>query len=254
MVGEAIVLGSGTSNGVPMLGVRYPEGYLDNPKNHRTRASLLLQGPSGNVLVDCPPEMRLQLTREGIYDLDSVIVTHTHADHIMGMDDLRSIAMKTGQPISIYTLEEHMADIRRVFPYAFQQPPPGLFFPRFDLQLAEGTLELGGLSIETFRAWHGTTWVVGLRVNDLAYLTDVKTVPAEAKEKLRGLDVLIVDGLRRAEHPNHFNLAESLAFVEEVGPRLAYLTHLSHDYDHDVTNRELPANVELAYDGLRVRF
>jgi phosphoribosyl 1,2-cyclic phosphate phosphodiesterase len=254
MSGEVIVLGSGTSNGVPMLGVRYPDGYLDNPKNHRTRASILIKGPQGNVQVDCPPEMRLQLTGQKVYDVAAVIITHTHADHIMGMDDLRSLAMKTGQAMPIFTLEEHMEDIRRVFPYAFRDPPPGLFFPRFDLRVATPTLDLVGLRIETFAVWHGTTNVLGLRVGNLAYITDVKVVSEEVKARLQGLDTLIVDGLRYAEHPNHFNLDEALGFAQELAPRQTYLTHLSHDYDHDKTNGELPKGVQLAFDGLRIVF
>ena len=249
---EAIILGSGTSNGVPMLGYRYPAAYLANPKNHRTRSSILFQGPSGNLLVDCAPEMRLQLTREEVYDLDAVVISHTHADHIMGMDDLRSLCMLTGRAMPIYTLPEHAADIRRIFPYAFIDPPAGLVFPRFDLHPMPEVLESGGLSFSSFIVDHGATKVIGLRVNDLAYITDVSHVPEEVERHLRGLDVLIVDGLRFRPHPNHFNVEAALAFRERIKPRLTYLTHLTHDFDHDVSEAELPADVRLAYDGLRV--
>jgi phosphoribosyl 1,2-cyclic phosphate phosphodiesterase len=251
---EAILLGSGTSNGVPMLGYRYPEGYLSNPKNHRTRSSILFQGPSGNVLVDCSPEMRIQLTREGIYDIECVVITHTHADHIMGMDDLRSLCMLTGRAMPIYTLPEHAADIRRIFPYAFIDPPAGLVFPRFELHSMPPQLEAGGLTFSSFVVDHGSTQVIGLRVNDLAYITDVSHIPDPAERQLAGLDVLIVDGLRYRPHPNHFNLEAALAFRGRIEPRLTYLTHLTHDFDHDITEAELPAGVRLGFDGLRVPF
>lgn len=237
-----------------MLGVRYPKGYLDNPKNHRTRASIILQGPSGNVLVDCPPEMRLQLTKNEIYDVEAVIITHTHADHIMGMDDLRSFGMISGRATRIFTLPEHFEDIKRVFPYAFREPPPGLHFPRFELNEAPPVMHEAGLEIQTFAVWHGTTHTLGLRVDGFAYITDVKRVPPEALAKLDGLETMVVDGLRYAEHPNHFNLAEALEFIAELKPKQAFLTHLSHDYDHDLTNETLPEGVELAYDGLRIPF
>ncbi|MHB8635632.1 MAG: MBL fold metallo-hydrolase [Fimbriimonadaceae bacterium] len=249
---EAIVLGSGTSNGVPMLGYRYPDGYLANPKNNRTRSSILFRGPTGNLLVDCAPEMRLQLTREGIFDLEAVVITHTHADHIMGMDDLRSLCMLTGRAMPVYTLPAHAADIRRVFPYAFIDPPAGLVFPRFDLHDMPPRLEAGGLTFSSFIVDHGSANVIGLRVNDLAYITDVSHVPEAAERQLAGLEVLIVDGLRYRPHPNHFNLEGALAFRARIQPRKTYLTHLTHDFDHDVTEVELPADVRLAYDGLRV--
>jgi phosphoribosyl 1,2-cyclic phosphate phosphodiesterase len=249
---EAIILGSGTSNGIPMLGYRYPEGYLANPKNHRTRSSILFQGPTGNLLVDCAPEMRLQLTRESVYDLDAVVISHTHADHIMGMDDLRSLGMLTGRAMPVYTLPEHAADIRRIFPYAFIDPPAGLVFPRFELHPMPARLEVGGLSFSSFVVDHGSAKVMGLRVNDLAYITDVSHVPEAAEQQLSGLDVLVVDGLRYRPHPNHFHLEAALAFRARIRPRMTYLTHLTHDFDHDVTEAELPADVHLAYDGLRV--
>ncbi|HLK15805.1 MAG TPA: MBL fold metallo-hydrolase [Fimbriimonadaceae bacterium] len=249
---KAIILGSGTSNGVPMLGYRYPDSFLANPKNHRTRSSILFQGPTGNVLVDCTPEMRLQVTREGIHEIETVIITHTHADHVMGMDDLRSLCMLTGRPMPIYALPEHQPDIRRIFPYAFTPAPPGLVFPRFDLHAMPERLDAGGLTFVSFVVDHGATKVLGLRVNDLAYITDVSHVPAEAEAHLANLDVLVVDGLRYRPHPNHFNLEAALEFRDRIRPKMTYLTHLTHDFDHDVTEAELPSGVKLAFDGLHL--
>jgi phosphoribosyl 1,2-cyclic phosphate phosphodiesterase len=251
-VAEAVFLGSGTSNGVPMLGYEYPDGFLDNPKNHRTRASIVLRGPTGNLLVDCPPELRLQLTRERIYDLDAVLVTHTHADHVMGMDDLRSLCIKYRRPIPVYTLPRYQEDIRRIYAYAFMDFPPGVFVPRFDLHDVPRELDLVGLTVRTFLVDHGQIPVIGLRVNDFAYITDVSRIPDEARAELDGLDTLVIDAVRLKPHPNHFHLERALEVAAEIGARRTLLTHLSHDYDHDVTNAGLPHGVELAFDGLRV--
>lgn len=251
---EAIILGSGTSNGVPMLGYRYPDDFLAQPKNHRTRCSVLLQGPDGNVLVDCAPEMRLQLTREGIFSIEAVIITHTHADHVMGMDDLRSLCMLEGKAMPIYTQANHADDIRRIYPYAFTDPPPGLFYPKFVLHTMPSVLPLAGLTIRSFLVEHGSTSVIGLRVDDLAYITDVSFVPAEAEALLEGVHTLVVDGLRYRPHPNHFHVDAAIAFSRRIGAKQTYLTHLTHDFDHDVAEAKLPDGIKLAYDGLRISF
>lgn len=234
-----------------MLGKRYAPEYLANPRNHRTRASLLIEGPEGNLLVDCAPEMRLQLIREEIYDVDAVLITHTHADHVMGMDDLRSICIKTGRPMPVVTLPQHEADIRRIFPYAFREFPPGILVPRFEFMEFREHMSLFGLDLRLFVVRHGSTDTIGLRVNDFAYITDVSEIPLEVMPLLSGLDTLILDAVRLEPHPNHFHLARALEVAREIGARRTFLTHLSHDYDHDVTNAILPANIELAYDGLR---
>lgn len=249
---QAIILGSGTSNGVPMLGYHYPPGYLANPKNHRTRSSLLVQGPTGNLLVDCSPELRLQMTREGIEDVESVLITHTHADHIMGMDDLRSFCMKYRRAIPVYTLPVHQEDIRRVFSYAFKEFPAGVFVPRFDLADVPRDLEVGGLTVRTFLVEHGSVPVIGIRINDFAYITDVSRIPPEARAELNGLKTLVVDAVRREPHPNHFHFDRAIEVATEINAEQTFLTHLGHDYDHDITERELPPRFRLAYDGLRI--
>jgi len=260
--GVAVILGSGTSNGVPMLGVEYPPEFLANPKNHRMRSSVLLQGPHGNLLVDCTPEMRLQLTREGILDVEAILITHTHADHVMGMDDTRSLMFRTGKAMPVYTLPRHQEDIRRIYAYAFGEFPEGIFVPRFDLRDCPETLEVAGLTVQTFVVEHGSTPVIGLRVNDFAYITDVSRIPDEAKAKLRDLECLVIDAVRFQPHRNHFNFEGALAAIKELEPKRAFLTHLSHDYDHDVVEKELEEgfcretgiDVRLAFDGLRIRF
>ena len=248
------MLGSGTSNGVPMPGVEYAPEFLAHPHNWRTRSSIVVQGPGGNLLVDCAPELRLQVVREGIQRVYAVLITHTHADHIMGMDDLRSFCLRQGEPIPIYTLERYAEDIRRVFAYAFVPPTPGTFVPRIELRTiaAEGeTLELVGLPVRVFRAEHGKVPVVALRIGGFAYLTDVSRIPPEAEAHLRDLETLMIDATRLASHPNHLNLDGALAEIERLNPRSAILTHLSGDFDagHPPS---LPPKVRLGYDGLSV--
>lgn len=248
----AIVLGSGTSNGVPMLGATYPPEFLAEPKNHRTRCSLLLVGPEGNVLVDCTPEMRLQLTRESVTDLDAVLITHTHADHVMGMDDLRSICMLRQKELPIYASPESQVDIRRIYPYAFKQAPEGLVFPRFQLLDVPPIVQAGGLDIETLWVEHGSLMCMAVRVGDFAYVTDVSAIPPDAWDRLQGLETLVLDAVRERPHPNHFHRAKAIDVAQQLGATTTFFTHLSDEYDHYAAEADLPPGIKLAYDGLRI--
>lgn len=249
---SAIVLGSGTSNGVPALGKQYPPHFLANPKNHRSRCSLLLRGPTGNVLVDCAPEMRLQLLRHDVQSLEAVIVTHTHADHIMGMDDLRSFCLQTGRPMPVYSGSVFHEDIRRVFQYAFQPVPEGLSAPQFELHDVAPILELAGLVIHTFWVEHGTGPYLGIRVNDFAYVTDVSRIPEDAMAQLAGVKVLVLDAVRHRPHPSHFHMAQAQEVAHQIGAEKTYFTHLCDEYDHDDFESTLPPEFRLAYDGLEI--
>jgi phosphoribosyl 1,2-cyclic phosphate phosphodiesterase len=254
MTGEAILLGSGTSNGVPMLGMEYPASFLANPKNHRTRCSCVLQGPLGNFLIDCSPEMRLQLFREGIKSVKEVLITHTHADHIMGMDDLRSFCVVEKRSIPVYTLPRYQEDIKRVFQYAFQEYPPGVWVPRFELNDVPEVISSCGLEIYTMIVDHGSIPCIGVKVNNFAYVTDVNNIPSLAWQLLQNLDTLVIDAVRLEPHPNHFHFDAAMQVIEKLAPKKAILTHLSHDYDHDEFEKKLPSNVRLAYDGMRIKF
>ncbi len=213
---------------------------------------MILLGPTGNLLIDCTPEMRLQITGQGITDIDAVVITHTHADHFLGMDDLRTLCLYTKKAVPVYTLPEHAEAIRRVFPYAFQDFPPGILVPRFDLIDIPDVFEIGGMEIQTFLVDHGSTRVIGIRVNDFAYITDVSFIPPAAEEKLRGLDVLVIDAVRFKPHPNHFHLEKAIEVASQIGAKRTCFTHLSDDYDHDVVNQTLPTGMELAFDGMRI--
>lgn len=251
MCATAVILGSGTSNGCPSLGYDYSPEFLANPKNWRTRSSLLLKGPEGNLLVDATPEMRLQLLHAEVKMLDAVLITHTHADHIMGMDDLRCFELRSKRSMAIYAQPQDQVTLRRVFQYAFEPPIGKVHVPKFELFDVPDVLSVGGMDVQTFIVNHGPTPVVGLRVGNFAYLTDVSEIPDSARRFLSGLDTLILDAVRRSPHPNHFHFEQALKVAGEIGAKMTYFTHLSHDYDHDLVERdELPPYIRLAYDGL----
>jgi phosphoribosyl 1,2-cyclic phosphate phosphodiesterase len=247
---EVVVLGSGTSTGVPVLGLDYPERFLANPKNWRTRPSIAILGPSKTFLVDCPPDMRMQLLRERIGMVDAVLITHTHADHIMGMDDLRAFCQKGNMNMPVYSLPIHHEVIKNVYPYAFVDFDPGIAVPRFDLKAVPQTLTFDGMEIRFGSVMHGAMPVTSLRLGNFCYMTDFSLIPEESEWLLEGLETLIMACVRFRPHKNHMHFEEVMKVIERVKPKKTYLTHLSHDFEDGVT--PLPEGVELAYDGLRV--
>jgi len=254
-----LFLGTGTSAGVPMLGCDCPVCVSTDPRNQRTRPSVLVTLPQGNLLIDTTPEMRLQLLREGIRKVHAIAFTHGHADHLFGLDDARLFPKAIGGPVPVYCEREVEESIRSVFHYAFAEHllhlPPG-HVPKIEFERIEPETPFQVLSqtILPIRLDHGRFRVVGFRIGNLAYCTDVNRIPEQSWPLLEGLDFLVLDALRRDPHPTHFNLEQALEVVERLQPRQTYLTHISHDLDHGPIESILPPKVALAYDGLAFDF
>ncbi len=256
-----IVLGTGTSVGVPSIGCGCAVCQSKNPKNKRTRCSVILGLPEGNLLIDTSPDLREQLLREQIGIVHAVAYTHEHADHLFGLDDLRLMQFYLDGPLPLYCEERVEERIRKSFDYAFRELPnlhrgaiPKLRFERIGA-VNEGwsSFEVLGANVTALRQMHGPNFqTLGFRFGNVAYCTDVNHMPEVSKQQLLGLDVLILDALRPEKHSTHFTLEEAIALTEELQPHQAYFTHMGCDLDHDATNAKLPASIQLAHDGLRI--
>ena len=237
--------------GVPTLGCHCAVCESTDPHDQRTRPSVMLSFDGRNVVIDTTPDFRYQAIRAHIDRLDAVLYTHGHADHIMGLDDIRPYNLKQKTVVPIYAASDTLAILRRQFSYIFEEGQPGSTLPLIELREIDGPFELFGTSIVPIPAMHGVQPVLGFRLGNAAYLTDFSSVPASSKSLLRGLDDFILDALRYIPHPTHSNVEQSLALVEELKPKRAWFTHICHDLGHAQTNAKLPANVRLAYDGLK---
>lgn len=253
---KLILLGTGTSVGVPAIGCGCEVCRGGHPKNQRTRCSAIFGLPDGNLLIDAPPDLRQQLLREGIGVVDAVAFTHEHADHIFGLDDLRLFQFYLGHPVPLYC-EQHVEErLRKSFDYAFRDEPqthlgavPALAIHRIDRQ----PFAVLGTEVTPIPLDHGPRFsVLGFRVGDVAYCTDVKSIPKTSWPLLEGLDVLVLSALRPEPHPTHMNLSEAIEAAQRIGARQTYFTHCSCKIDHPVVDRQLPPGIRLAYDGLAI--
>jgi len=248
-----LVLGSGTSVGVPMVGCRCKVCTSNDPRDKRLRPSVLLRLGDQRILIDTSPDFRYQALRYSIERLDAILYTHSHADHILGLDDVRPFNFMQKSEIPIYASAETLRVIERTFQYVFDASPSESSRPRLRLHCFETEpICLAGLDFFPIKAFHGKGVVYGFRFGDCAYLTDHSDIPADSRERLAGLDVLFLDALRHNPHPTHSTLEASLKTVELLQPKRAFFTHISHDLLHAAIDARLPAHVHLAYDGLEI--
>ncbi len=251
-------LGTGTSHGVPMIGCACPVCRSTDPRDTRTRPSILIDlesalpaSPAFRLLVDTSPDLRTQALRHGLDRIDAIFYTHAHADHIFGFDELRRFNHLTRRPLAAYGDARTMAAIRQTFNYAYDEhAPKGGGVPDVRLWHVAGPFSMAGQELDPVPVMHGTTPVLGLRVGRFAYLTDCNAIPAASMARLGGLEVLVLDALRRKPHPTHFNVDQAVSIVAALKPKQTYFTHMAHDLPHAETCAALPAGITLAYDGL----
>jgi phosphoribosyl 1,2-cyclic phosphate phosphodiesterase len=247
------VLGSGTSVGVPTVGCHCAVCSSTDPRDNRLRPSILISYGGYNVLVDTTPDLRTQALRAGIERLSAVLFTHAHADHMMGLDDVRPFNFRQSGDIPVYAAPDTMASIRRSFPYIFDGAQKVTNIPHIDPRLIDGTaFDLFGLEFVPIPIFHGPQPIYGFRFGNAAYLTDHSEIPESSMELLRGLDVIFLDALRYKPHPTHSTVDQSIKTVEKLGVRRAFFTHIGHDLGHERAESMLPPHIRLAYDGLEL--
>lgn len=245
------VLGSGTSHGIPSVGCDCRVCASPDPRDTRTRCAIAVHWRGKTLVVDTPPEFRQQVIRSRIRRVDALLFTHSHADHIFGLDDVRRFNEMQGGELPVFARPHTLEDLRRAFHYAFVPGQPGGGKPKLALTPLEGDrLEWEGLEVEVIPVLHGRLEVSAFRFGDFAYVTDTSRIPPESLERLRGLDTLILDALRWEAHTTHFTIEEALAAVADLQPRRTFFTHMAHTVPHAETERRLPAGVRLAYDGM----
>jgi len=248
------ILGTGTSTGIPVIGCQCPVCLSPHPYNQRTRCSLLLSCGTCNILIDTSTDLRQQALREDIRHVDAVFYTHSHADHLHGIDDLRAFNLYSRGPIPIYGSADTLNRIQRSFRYIFDLEEQESFVPKLQLNPLNHPVVIGGLEMIPVPLQHGGSASTGYRCGPLAYLTDCNAIPETSLELLHGLDLLILDALRFKPHQTHFNIPQAVAMAKKIGAKRTLLTHLSHDIDHLQVTTQLPDGIGLAFDGQQFSF
>jgi len=248
-------LGTGTSQGIPVIGSDHPVSLSDNLKDKRLRCSVLISWDNFNLLIDCGPDFRQQMLRFNCNKLDSILFTHEHADHTSGLDDIRPFYYRQGK-IPIYLHKRVLNSLETRFAYIFNEHQRYPGSPEFIVNLIgkENKFEVGGKTVTPIEVLHQKLPVLGYRIHNFAYLTDVKTIQDKELDKIHNLDVLVLNALRFKPHPTHLNIDEAIQIINKIKPKKTYLTHISHDMGfHDEVSKKLPKNVHLSYDGLEIK-
>ena len=240
--------------GVPTIGCTCKVCTSTDPHDRRTRPSVLVEYNGHVVLIDTTPDFREQALREKMTRLDAVLYTHGHADHVLGLDDVRPLSFRHPGKVPLYADEATAQVLERMFHYVFDATYEYGSLPRVEMKRINGPIELFGATFRPLKILHGKNAITAFRFGAAAYLTDFSSIPLETMSELRDLDILFLDALRHKPHPTHSTLDDSLKIVAELKPRRAFFTHMSHDLGHEETNAKLPANVRLSYDGLKLEF
>ena len=252
--GELIFLGTGTSQGIPVIGCECEVCRSEDPRDKRSRSSVHFTFNGLGIQIDTGPDFRTQMLREGLHQVDAVLFTHEHQDHIAGLDDVRPMIFRTKKAMPLFGQERVIARIKKAFHYAFEeQPYPGA--PKFDVHSIDelDTLTIGNVDVQLIPVNHGQLPILGYRIGDMGYLTDVKTVPDNSIEKLQGLKTLVFDALHHNPHQSHCTLEEAVEWAKIIDADYTYLIHLSHHMGtHEQTEAQLPDGIHIAYDGLRL--
>ena len=246
-------LGTGTSQGIPMIANNDPVCLSTDPKDKRLRSSVMISWGDVNYIIDCGPDFRQQMLRENVQSINGVLFTHEHADHTAGMDDLRPYTYQMGE-VPIYAQKRVIENLKIRFAYIFETKNRYAGAPKLSENLVGScSFVLNGVEVTPINIMHGNLPIVAYRFGKIAYITDLKTIAEEEKQKLQNLEILVVNALRIEDHPTHLNLEEALAFVDEIKPKKAYFTHISHKLGfHEIVQKSLPDNVFLSYDGLQL--
>lgn len=241
-------LGTGTSRGIPVIGCDCATCRSEDPRNKRLRSSILVEG-SASVVIDTSVDFRLQMLRAGVRQLDAVVFTHHHADHVLGLDDVYPFNIWSGKAIDAFADLETGRELRATFRYLFGSNRHG-GIPQIQLHEIDGPFQVGDLNFTPIPVFHGKLPILGYRIGQFAYLTDVSRIPESSQKKLKGVTTLVIDGLRFKRHPTHFTIPEAIEAASKIGALKTYLIHMSHDVNHAEVNNSLPPGIELAYDEL----
>ncbi|MCQ2604431.1 MAG: MBL fold metallo-hydrolase [Spirochaetia bacterium] len=254
---EVIFLGTGTSHGIPVIGCDCPVCRSDDPKNKRTRSSVYIIKGALRIIIDMTPEFRIQMLRENLCSADAVLITHTHADHLHGLDDIRPLTKE--KPIPVYSTTPVIDTIYSRFDYIFKATQVGGGKPHIELHREDAPFTImdpDGISttVIPIPMKHGQMDTTGYRIDDFAYLTDCNYVPESSFQLLKGIKVAVIDGLRFRKHTTHFTIEEAIETARKIKAETTYLIHMCHDIDHDKVSEQLPDGIKLSYDGLRINF